>query len=258
MKYLNKLYELGCFNRQDVVALTGNAQAAHSLLHDYINSGYIERVRRDLYTAISLETKQPVANRFMIATHMSEDACVSFHSAFEYYGYANQVFYEVYVTTVSRFRDFDFDGITFKKVSPRIDSGVVITNTGIRITDLERTVIDSIYGFEKIGGLEELLRCLTLIPSLRTDKLIAYLDDYGLANLFQKTGYILMQFAKQFSLPPSFFEYCMSKVPKSKKYLYAEKDTLAKQFVLHEDWQLYAPENLTTIINKGVDLDGIQ
>ena len=256
MKYLEKLIDLGCFARQDVISLLGSEQAAHSLLHDYTTAGYIDRIRRDLYTSISLETKQPIANRFLIASHIAEDACVSFHSAFEYYGYANQVFYEVYVTTVSRFTDFVYDGITFKKISPRIDSGVITTNTGIRITDLERTVIDSIYGFEKVGGLEELLRCLMLVPSLRTDKLISYLDDYGLAILFQKTGFILMQFAKQFSLPSSFFEYCMSKVQKSKKYLYAEKDTLAKQFVLHEDWQLYAPKNLKSIINKGVDLDG--
>lgn len=255
MKYLNKLIELGCFSRQDVVALTGNEHAAHSLLHDYIKAGYIDRIRRDLYTTISLETRQPIANRFIIATHVAEDACVSFHSAFEYYGYANQVFHEVYVTTASRFSDFDYDGITFNRVSPRIDSGVITTNTGIRITDLERTVIDSVYSFEKIGGLEELLRCLMMIPVLRTDKLLAYLDEYGLANLFQKSGYILMQFSEQLGLAKPFFDYCRCKIPKSKKYLYSEKDALSKRFVLHEDWKIYAPENIKSIINKGVDFN---
>ena len=58
MKYLDKLMELGCFSRKDVVALTGNEHAAHSLLYDYTKAGYLERVRRDLYTTISLETKQ--------------------------------------------------------------------------------------------------------------------------------------------------------------------------------------------------------
>lgn len=256
MKYLDKLIELGCFSRQDVVALTGNEQAAHSLLHDHINTGYIERIRRDLYTAISLETKQPIANRFMIATHIAQDACVSFHSAFEYYGYANQVFYEVYVTTGSRFSNFNYDGIAYTRVSPRIDSGLITSNTGIRITDLERTVIDSIYAFEKIGGLEELLRCLTLIPALRSDKLISCLDDYGQANLYQKTGFILMQFSEQLGLSKPFFDYCRSNIPKSKKYLYSEKDTLSRHFVLHNDWMLFAPENIKSIINKEVDLNG--
>ncbi|MCD4714152.1 MAG: hypothetical protein K8R73_12775 [Clostridiales bacterium] len=32
--------------------------------------------------------------------------------------------------------------------------------TGIRITDMERTVVDSIRDFNKMGGFEELLNCL--------------------------------------------------------------------------------------------------
>ena len=233
--------------------MTGNEHAAHSLLYDYINARYIERIRRDLYTAISLETKQPIANRFLIATNIAKDAYVSFHSAFEYYGYANQVFYEVYVTSASRFSDFTYDGLTYSRISPRIESGITTTNTGIRVTDLERTVIDSIYAFEKIGGLEELFRCLILIPSLRADKLLIYLEDYGLANLYQKTGFILMQFSDQMGLPKSFFDYCKSKIPKSKKYLYSKKDALSEQFILHKDWMLFAPTNINSITSKGVE-----
>ncbi len=255
MKYLDKLIELGCFSRQDVVDLIGTEKAAHSILNDYVKNGYIDRIRRDLYTAISLETKQPVANRFQIATHVAEDAYISHHSAFEYYGYANQVFHEVFVSTKSRFTDFSFDGITYTRVSPKIDSGIVTTNTEIRVTDLERTVIDSIYSFEKIGGLEELLRCLLLVPSLRDDRLIIYLDEYGQSNLYQKSGFLLEEFAEQLGLKKSFFDYCRSKIPKSKCYLYSEKDTLSKRFVLHGDWLIFAPENIKSILSKGVDLD---
>ncbi len=255
MKYLDKLIELGCFSRQDVVELIGTEAAAHSILHDYVNAGYVDRIRRDLYTAISLETKQPVANRYLIATHIAEDAYISYHSAFEYYGYANQVFYEVFVTTTSRFTDFSHDGITYSRVSPKIDSGVITTNSGIRVTDIERTVIDSICSFEKIGGLEELLRCMMLVPALRTDKLISYLDEYGQANLYQKSGFLLTEFSEQLGLAKPFFDYCRTKIPKSKKYLYSEKDNLSKHFVLHEDWMIFAPDNIKSIISKGVDLN---
>ena len=159
------------------------------------------------------------------------------------------------MTTDSRFSNFTYDGISYSRVSPRIASGITTTNTGIRITDLERTVIDSIYAFEKIGGLEELLRCLMLIPSLRAEKLISYLDDYGLANLYQKTGFILVQFSDQLSLSKPFFDYCRSKIPKAKKYLYSERDTLSEHFVLHEDWMIFAPDNIKSIIGKGIDLN---
>ncbi|MDD3377676.1 MAG: type IV toxin-antitoxin system AbiEi family antitoxin [Candidatus Riflebacteria bacterium] len=254
MKYIGKLIELGCFSRKDVVELIGSEKAAHSILNDYVKNGYIDRIRRDLYTAISLETKQPVANRFLIATHIAGDAYISHHSAFEYYGYANQVFHEVFVSTNSRFTDFSFEGITFTGVSPKIDSGVITSNTGIRATDLERTVIDSIYSFKKIGGLEELLRCLLLVPGLRADKLVTYLDEYGQANLYQKSGFLLREFAEQLGLTKPFFDYCKSKIAKSKIYLYSEKDALSKHFVLHEDWMIFAPKNIKSILSKGVDL----
>ena len=254
MKYVENLLELGCFSRQDVVSITGNEQAAHSLIHNYLINGYIERIRRDLYSAISLETKQPVANRFLIASSIANDSSVSYHSAFEHYGYANQVFHEIYVTTNSRFSDFTYNGIAYTRVAPRINSGIITTNTGIRITNIERTVIDSIRAFDKIGGMEELLRCLTLVPALRSEKLISYLDEYALANLYQKTGFILLQFSEELGLSKAFFDFCKSKIPKSKQYLYSEKDAHSKQFVLHEEWMLYAPENIKSIISKGVDL----
>lgn len=256
MKYLEKIIDLGCFSRQNIVALTGNEQAAHSLIHDYLKAGYIERIRRDLYTAISFETKQPIANRFMIASHVADDACVSFHSAFEYYGFANQVFYEVYVTSESRFTNFTFDSIDYIRVSPRIHSGVRVTDSGIKVTDLERTVIDSIYAFDKIGGLEELLRCLMLIPALHSDKLKQYLDEYGLANMYQKAGFILMQFSEQLGIGEQFFDYCRWKIPKTKKYIYPVKNSISNDFVLNEDWMLYAPKDLKSLTDKGAILNG--
>ena len=255
MKYIGKLIELGCFSRKDVVELIGTEKAAHSILNDYVKNGYIDRIRRDLYTAVSLETKQSVANRFLIATHIAEDAYISHHSAFEYYGYANQVFHEVFVSTTNRFTGFSYNGITYTRVSPKIDSGVLTTNTGIRVTDIERAVIDSIYSFEKFGGLEELLRCLLLIPALRADKLITYLDEYGQASLFQKSGFLLTEFAEQLGLSKPFFDYCRNIIPNSKIYKKKKKDALSKYFVLHEDWMIFAPENIKSIISKGIDLN---
>lgn len=254
MKYINELMRLACFTRQDVVNLTGSKEAAHSILYDYLKAGYIERIRRDLYTAISFESKQPIANRFLIASNIAEDAYVSHHSAFEYYGFANQVFHEFYVTTSLRFADFDYDGITYKRLSPTIESGVYVTKTGIRITDIERTVIDGIHAFEKIGGLEELVRCLELVPSLRSERLELYLSEYKLAYLYQRVGFILCHFRDRLSIPDSFFDLCKHNIPSSKKYLYHQKGADRTDLIFHKDWNLYAPQNIMSIINKGVDL----
>ena len=232
MKHYEKLLELGCFSKNDLEQITGSEAAAKWLCREYQKKGYIERVKRDLYVAISLETQQPIANRYVIASHISNDAAVSYHSAFEFYGYSNQVFYETQVTSESRFRDFEYDGVTYRRIAPRITGGITEIN-GTRITTLERTVIDSVNLFEKIGGLEELLRCLV---------------EYESGFLYQKTGYILSAFAASLGLSDSFFAMCKSHLPKGKSYLSSE----SQGFIWHEEWKLYAPNNLMHMIDKGV------
>jgi predicted transcriptional regulator of viral defense system len=112
------------------------------------------------------------------------------------------VFYEIYVSSEKRFDDFEFNGITYKYVSSKISSGVIEPkNTqGIRVTTLERTVVDSIKDFEKIGGLEELLNCIESISHLNENKLIKYLDAYNLQFLYQKAGFLLEHYKDQLQL----------------------------------------------------------
>jgi predicted transcriptional regulator of viral defense system len=112
MKYYEQLVDLGCFTRDDVEAITGNRETAHSVIEAYKKKRLIESVRRDLFVAMSLETKQPVPNRYAIASHAAPGAYVAYHSAFEYHGLANQVYYEVYSASQSRFREFEHDGLT--------------------------------------------------------------------------------------------------------------------------------------------------
>ena len=84
-------------------------------------------------------TRQLFANRYQIACAITSTAFVSHHSAFEYYGLANQVFYEVYVSSETRFNHFLYDHVSYKFVAWRILEGVVEAKntTGVRITDLE-------------------------------------------------------------------------------------------------------------------------
>lgn len=248
MKYYEKLIDMGCFSRNDVCALLGNEAAAHSLLYDYVQKGLIERVRRDLYVTISLETKQPVKNRYAIASKISKGSYITHHSAFEYYGCANQVYYEVYVSGESPFPPFEYDGVTYKYMNPHINIGVVENSGGVRVTDMERTVLDSINDFEKVGGLEELLKCLEQIPTINENKLIDYLKCFNSKGLYQKTGYILEHFNRLLNLSNSFFAECLINIPNSKRYLckYEPKST----FTLNKKWNLYTPDNLLSIINE--------
>ncbi len=249
MKYYEHLIEMQCFSRLDVEWLTGNEYAANSLIKEYKRKGYIESVRRNLFVAISMETKRAVANRYRIASSILSGNYVSHHSAFEYYGCANQVFYELYVSGNGRFLDFEYDDLMFRYVAPRIKPGVVLNEDGVRVTDMERTVLDSINDFEKIGGLEELLRCLELVPYVDEEKLLRYLDAYDRKVLYQKAGYILEHMKKQLRLSDSFFEICMNKSKESVRYLYHGIEH--EPNIFNNRWNLVVPQDLMKLTSKG-------
>ncbi len=254
MERYKELAALRCFTHKDMVQLTGSENAAAWQIRRYLQKGYIERVRRDLYAVISMETGQAIPNRYQIASRVTDDACVSHHSAFEYYGYGNQVFYDVYFATEKRVRPFSYDGVNYCPLVCQGNAGIIETDIGVRVTSLERTVIDSIADFEKIGGLEELLRCLLLIPLLDPNKLLAALELYGLSQLYQKAGYILEALKDDLSLPEHFFTECERRSSASKTYLFEKQSN----FVLHKRWKLFAPKDLKAIVNKGVtDYDAI-
>lgn len=253
MDLYKELAHLRCFSYADMVQLIGSEKAADWQIKTYLKKGYIERVRRNLYVVISMETEQPIANRFQIASQVTQDACISHHSAFEYYGYANQVFYEVYFSTHKNVRPFSYDGLQYTPLPNPSTIEILDMNNGVKVTSLERTVIDSIIDMDKIAGLEEILRCLELIPSLNEEKLLDVLEGYSKKQLYQKVGYILEFYKKDLSLSKDFFLKCISCSSSSKTYLSQE----IRDNIFHPKWLLYAPKDLKQLINKGVEYDDV-
>jgi hypothetical protein len=114
---------------------------------------------------------------------------------------------------------------------------------------LERTVVDGINDYEKSGGLEELLRCIGMIPFLDSTKLWSYLRVYDKTILYQKAGYILEQHKDALKLPDGFFEDCRSMTPRSKRYIYPGLQR--EPHILSESWALYVPKDLSVLTRKG-------
>ena len=247
MKYYKELLKMQCFTRADVERLTGSYGAANSVLSDYQKKGYISFVKRNLYVAVSMETGQAVANRYFIGSHITDDAYLSHHAAFEYYGCANQVYYEVYVSGEKRFAQFEYDGVTYRYIAPRSNDGVENKPDGVRVTDIERTVLDSINDFERIAGLEELLHCLELVPYLDEKKLLKYLEQHRKQILYQKTGYVLSHMKQSLRLSDQFFEICEGKVAKSVRYLY--RGIEHESSIFDKRWQLFVPQNLMKLLS---------
>lgn len=253
MKHYEKLLKKGCFNREELTELVGTSAAAKMVIFDYQKKGYIERVKRNFYVVISMETKQPVLSRYQIAANLFPDACVSHHSAFEFFGYGNQVFYECYVATDSRFADFEYNGVTYHRVEKKQELAV-IRQGNVRVTSIEQTAVDSIRDFEKIAGLEEVLRCLMLVPGLQEEKVLASLKQNRNGFLYQKCGYLFEQLNDEFGFSDDFFAECQMYSSGAKRYLMKN----GGETVFQDKWKLYTPPSLKKLIDKGVgDYDAI-
>ena len=247
--YMRKLHGIKLFTLKDVSTLTGNENTAQSLLASGTSDATICHIRTNLYGVTDLATGQCAANKYEIASSISETACVAYHSAMEYHGLGHQLFNEMSVISDSTFRTFEFEGITYVRRQPKIAEGVIVPamNSKVRVTDLERTIIDCIDRIKYAGGLEELLNNFMSVAYIDETKLKAYLDAYGKASLYQKTGFLLSMYKKQWRLSAGFFNHCKAHIGRSTRYLTDISDNT--DYV--SEWRLCVPENMLNIKEQG-------
>jgi predicted transcriptional regulator of viral defense system len=249
---MNIYYEMQkkpIFSLSDAKKYYAHEEAARSALKSLLRNGLAVKIRNNLYTCISGETRAPLANRFQIASAISRTSYVSHHTAMEYYGVGVQVFYEVYVSSETLFNNFEFDGYIYKCVVSKCDKGIeeMEFSGGIRVTDRERTVIDSVKDMEKIAGAEEVFANIMGLTRLNENKMLTYLAHYQNQFLYQKIGFMLEPFQQKFELSNSFFETCVDKAGMSKRYL--TKDATGGKYC--GKWKLVIPNYLYDEIKGG-------
>ena len=235
------------FSVEDVAHFYHNTESARSAVKRILSASKAVKIRNGLYTCISAESGGPVANRFQIAGAITESSYVSHHTAMEYYGVADQVFYDVYVSSETRFLDFEFDGYTYRYIKSRLSEGIEMPeySGGIRITDRERTLADCLKDMDIIGGIEETVAIIDSLHIINEKKLLHYLSLYDNQFLYQKAGYLLWPSRDALGITESFFLVCKQHIGKSKRYL--SKDMSGGIYV--KEWNLIVTPNLFYLKN---------
>ncbi len=242
-----ELMQIPVFTMEDVCKYYEKIESARSAVKRLIKQGTIVKIRNNMYTCISGETGAPIANRFQIASSITPTSYVSYHTAMEYYGVADQVYYEVYVSSETKFQTFDFSGYSYQCVLAKCKQGIetVKYSGGIKVTDKERTLVDCIKAVEKISGLEETMATVQGLYNLQEKKILQYLEEYNNQFLYQKMGFLLSSIKTQLGLSDAFFEVCKKKIGKSKRYLIKDSSDVVYDNV----WKIIAPKNITHIKN---------
>ncbi|MEA4922533.1 MAG: hypothetical protein VB031_04105 [Eubacteriaceae bacterium] len=226
-----------------------NEESARTALKRLIKRKRVQRIRNNMYTCTSGEYASPIADRFQIASVITKTSVVSHHTALEYYGAINQVFYEVYVSSETKFNDFSFDGYTYECVPTKISEGIekIGLSGGVRITDKERTIVDSIKDMGKISGIEEVDSAIPLMTGIDETKVLKYLKAYKNKSLYQKVGFMLFQYRKILHLSEYFFDECRFNIGKNKAYLSVD----SHENVYSNEWRLMVPKEMFDIKSGG-------
>lgn len=179
------------------------------------------KIRNNMYTCISGETGTLIANRFQIASRITPTSYVLHHTAMEYYGITDQVYYDIYVSSETGFREFEFDGYTYHFVMSKNMDGVdtPALSGSIRITNIERTLVDSVKAMDKIAGMEEVIHDIGSMRRMQEKRILNYMEQLSNQFLHQKVGFLLSEYKEQMGLSDEFFEKCKDQIGKSKRYL---------------------------------------
>ena len=251
VEHFNKL-EL-VFTFEDAQLHYASKNALEKALTLAIGKGYIRRIKKNYYAIIDLATGEPYANKFQIASKLSEDAVVSHISAFQYHGLYNQISYDVHYTTLSRNKNITFEGNDYIRHSPHVKDnsiGVIYDKWNhTRITDIERSILDSVYSMNKVAGIEELTEVLEMLPTLNEANMVNYLDQFKVNKTFiQRLGFLLDEFLS-FQCSNKLMSYLLDNKGSSVKYLLPQEEVPKGKATYVKKWDLIVPRSI--LIAKG-------
>lgn len=209
-----------------------NLRTQESLLAYHVKAGNVLRVRRGLYAVVppgaSAQT-YPV-DPFLLASRMTKDAVLAYHTALEFHGKAYSVYEHFRYLTASpshpvTFRSHQFKGVKFPKalsLKDRETFDVVRTDLaglGVRVTGLERTFVDVLNRPDLAGSWEEIWRSLESVEFFDLDKVVLYVDLLGNATTAAKVGFFLEQHRDSLMVDEAHLKTFRDRRPRRPHYL---------------------------------------
>jgi predicted transcriptional regulator of viral defense system len=200
--------------------------AAH--LARWTRQGRIVRVKQGVFVRVDVPPRPP--DYVALASRMAPEAAVAYHTALEIHGYAQSLFERLTFVTWTGVKPTTFQGRVFVPVRPRapllhVDRGerwierAERAGIEIRVTDLERTVVDVLDRPALAGGLEEVWRSLAQVPALDPGSLEEYVRLLDSKTLAAKVGFFVESRRDELAVPETLLAWLRSRIPASPVYM---------------------------------------
>lgn len=213
--------------------------------------GNLAHIRKYLYAVkpTSIKESDFWVDPFLIASKATEDAVLAYHTALELHGMAYTTFDEFEFVTRRMVISFVYSGSRFRSVlipkslikKQEEDYGIdTIKRQGVtvRITNLERTVVDLLDRPDLGGGWEEIWRSFDNIVQLDWGKVVEYVLLLNNATTIAKVGFFMEQRPHHLAPDRKYTEKLLPHIPKQPHYMNRDRRGDAKYI---EKWRLMVP-----------------
>jgi predicted transcriptional regulator of viral defense system len=233
---------------------TGNRRTRDRLLAYHQEQRHILRVRRGLYAVVppgGHPDTCPV-DPYLLAARMTDDAVLGYHTALEFHGRAHSAFERLFYLSARRslpavFRSCQYRCVLFAKAlrdRGQENFGVALVERAgihVRVTSLERTLVDVLDRPDLGGGWEEVWRSLESVEFFDPDVVVRYAVLLGNATTAAKVGFFLDQHREALMLDDAHLEPLRERLPRSRHYLTRSTGRPGR---LVAEWNLIVPVEL--------------
>ena len=224
-----------------------NPNTRKALLAYHSSRGRIISIRRGLYVSVPLssDSKTFSADPFLVAAKLTEDSILAYHTALEYHGKAYSTFSRMtYISNIrskaTKFQNFNFICLTQEMsqfgVENYVQNGVVV-----RVTSLERTLVDVLDKPEFSGSWEEIWRSLGSIEFFDLEKVVTYLNYLRNGTTAAKVGFFLSQHRESLMVDEKTFDGIKTLLPKKPHYM--DRNSRGERRLISE-WNLIVPKEI--------------
>lgn len=228
-----------------------SAHTSNNLLGKHLASGRIARVRRGLYMSVprGVEPDQASADPYLVATKLATGGPVAYHAALQFHGKARTIWRRFHYLTSRRARPFRSQDMEFAPVQvpaalrplPDLGGEIIEGRHGggmVRVTSLERTLVDVLSAPSKAGGWEEVWRSLEMTEFFDCDAIADYALKLGSALTVARVGFYLEQHREELMVEDRHLSRLREHAPAQPRYL----DTHRQSGRFLAQWNLVVPE----------------
>lgn len=226
---------------------------ARNLLAHHTASGRLLRVRRGLYATVPRGVS-PIEARvdpYLVATKLAPDAVVAYHAALRFHGKAYSAFSLFACLTLRRRRRLRFRGDEFVAVRlpvplrglPGMGGGILEqphAGGRVRVTTLERTLVDVLDAPQHGGGWEEIWRSLESVDFFDLDAVVEYALKLDSSLTVARVGFFLDQHRDALMVEERHLTPLRARAPRQPAYL----DRKREPGKLVAGWNLVVPERV--------------